>query len=255
MKVAVLLAAIGSIGVAMWAGFGNGGARHLLISDAVAQPMEDGTATATLTIENTGAPDRLIGARAAGHTVTLYSPEDPAGPPVPVGLSALALDAAHLRLSPEAPLRDGSLVPVTLTFAEAGDVSLRVRLSDPAAAGRAAEVGLFGLGDICVVGDGEPAPAISLSVSEDAEGWMVRVEAQDFTFSRDLVGLYHVPGLGHGHVYVGGMKLSRLYQPEARIGPLPPGTHEVRVTLNTNDHRAYVVDDEPVTASATIVVD
>jgi hypothetical protein len=61
--------------------------------------------------------------------------------------------------------------------------------------------------------------------------------------------------MGHGHIYVGGMKIGRLYQPEARIGTLPKGEHQVRLTLNTNDHRAYVVGDQPVTATATIVVD
>jgi hypothetical protein len=69
------------------------------------------------------------------------------------------------------------------------------------------------------------------------------------------VSLYHVPGMGHGHIYVGGMKLDRLFKSEYLIGQLPPGRHEVRVTLNTNDHRAYVVDDVPVSASTFIMVD
>jgi len=51
------------------------------------------------------------------------------------------------------------------------------------------------------------------------------------------------------------MKIGRLYTPEAYIGALPKGQHEIRVTLNTNDHRAYVVDEVPVTASMTIEVD
>jgi hypothetical protein len=51
------------------------------------------------------------------------------------------------------------------------------------------------------------------------------------------------------------MKLGRLFAPEYHIGPLPPGSHEIRVTLNTNDHRAYVVGDTPVTASTIITVD
>ena len=51
------------------------------------------------------------------------------------------------------------------------------------------------------------------------------------------------------------MKLGRMLEPEAHIGALPKGQHEVRVTLNTNDHRAYVVDDVPVSAAAQIVVD
>jgi len=80
------------------------------------------------------------------------------------------------------------------------------------------------------------------------------IDAEEFTFSRDLAGAYHVPGVGHGHLYVGGLKHGRLYENQATIGTLPSGTHMIRVTLNTNDHRAYVVDDEPVTATATITI-
>ena len=92
-------------------------------------------------------------------------------------------------------------------------------------------------------GDGEPAPRLALSVAPDGDGWRVSIEAEDFTFSEEFVDLYHVPGMGHGHLYVGGMKMGRLYAPEAYIGALPKGQHEIRVTLNTNDHRAYVVSD------------
>ena len=106
-----------------------------------------------------------------------------------------------------------------------------------------------------LVGEGEPAPSIALSVEPDGEGWRVLVETDEFTFSKDFVDRDHVPGTGHGHLYVGGMKIGRLYQPEGYIGALPKGQHEIRVTLNTNDHRTYVVDRKPVTASATIVVD
>ncbi|MEM9522532.1 MAG: copper chaperone PCu(A)C [Pseudomonadota bacterium] len=256
MKAGLLLAGLIGAGVAVWVVLaGAQTSRHILLTDAVARPLGDGTIAAFVKIENRGAPDRLISASgAAGMDVALYSPKDRAGPPVPTGTASLAPDAAHIRIASGTPLKDGSLVPLTLQFEKAGEVSLRVRLSDPAA-DPMSEVGLFGMGDICVVGGDEPAPAIGLAIEEDAGGWNVRVLTEDFTFSKDLVDLYHVPGMGHGHLYVGGIKLGRLYTPEARIGALPKGTHEVRVTLNTNDHRAYVVDDVPVTAAAVIVVD
>ncbi len=192
--------------------------------------------------------------RARETEAKLYTPaSDDLGLPIPTGHASLALDAAHVRLSGD--FEDGTLVPLTLTFARAGDVNLKARLSDPQAAGAAGEVGLFGLGDICRVGEGEPAPEISLSVQAEGDGWSVTIHARDFEFSEEMVGLYHVPGMGHGHLYVGGMKLGRLYAPTAQIGALPKGKHEVRVTLNTNDHRAYVVGDHPVTATAVIVVE
>lgn len=105
------------------------------------------------------------------------------------------------------------------------------------------------------MGEDEPAPKVELSIICAGDGWQVQIDAEDFTFSKKLLGLYHVPGMGHGHIYVGGMNLGRLFAPEFQIGALPKGRHEVRVTLSTNDHRVYVVKDEPVTASAVIVVD
>lgn len=230
------------------------GGHAILLDEVVARPLDDGAAV-FLRIENAGGPDTLVAVRsAAASSARLEAPEGAV--PIPAeGAPQLAADGAHIRLEGvEGALRAGRLIPVTLVFAEAGAVTAQARVADPAAKGAAAEVGLFGLGDICIVGEGEPAPAIALDVAPDGAGWRVRVMAEDFTFSEDWAGGPHIPGMGHGHLYVGGAKLARLYGPEARIGPLPPGRHEIRVTLNTNDHRAYVVDDVPVTAAAWVEV-
>ena len=253
MKAGFLLAAIALAAAVFWALMPRNEAANLLVTGAVVAPLDGGGAGVFATLENSGPPDTLVSAASDAAPATLYSPVTGHGVPVPTGTGALALDAAHVRL--DGRFEDGTLIPLTLRFARAGEVRIKARLSDPEATGAAAEVGLFGLGDICIVGEGEPAPRISLSVEPDGAGWQVSVEAEEFTFSEELAGLYHVPGTGHGHLYVGGLKLGRLYAPTARIGALPSGSHEVRVTLNTNDHRAYVVDDVPVTASATIVVE
>ncbi len=256
MRAAIILVGLGLLAGVVWLGVApDNDADHLLISEAVAAPLDDGGVAAFLTIENRGAPDRLIGIESPIAEATLYSPEDDIGPPVPTGTGSLAPDSAHIRLKgPGETFTDGTLIPLTLTFAEAGQVTAKAKLTDPRARGGAEEVGLFGIGDICVVGDGEPAPSLALSVTRNGDGWKVLIETEDFTFSEDFVGLYHVPGMGHGHLYVGGMKMGRLYAAEAYIGALPKGQHEIRVTLNTNDHRAYVVDDTPVTAEATVEV-
>lgn len=230
---------------------------HLSISEALIRPLESGGGVAVLKIRNDGPADRLLSVESPKARVSLYQPVASEGLPVPARSAAsLAFDAAHIQVAvAENALQDGALLPLTLIFADAGRVTAKARVSDPVAAKRSGTTGLFGLTDICVVGEGEPAPAIGLQVTQEGAIWRVRVEAEDFTFSKDLMGLYHVPGMGHGHLYVGGMKLERMFAAEALIGALPPGQHEVRVTLNTNDHRAYVVDGQPVTASAIIVVD
>ena len=239
----------------VWSMNGSNAAHTILIGDAKARPL--GTSLiAVMNITNTGQPDRLLSASLSDSELNgeLYSPVDPKGAPIPVGKSSLSLDGAHIRL-PGKGYSAGSLVPITLNFERAGKVRVKAQLSDPAKRGGAADYGLIGMGGICVAGPGEPAPAIDLAVAPDGEGWKVSIITDEFEFSKELMGLYHLPGIGHGHLYVGGMKLGRLLEPEARIGALPPGQHEVQVTLNTNDHRAYVVGDEPVTASVMITVD
>lgn len=239
-----------------WIALAPNPARQLLIEAVQAHPLPDGSLVAVLSIENTGPPDRLISASSPKGRAELYSPLEPSGAPVPTGESTLALDGAHLRVFPDGPgLVDGTLIPLTLTFANAGALAVKARLAAVKAEGGANTAGLFGIGDVCVTGEGEPAPKVAIEVAKEDDGWRVRVDSAEFEFTPELLGMMHVPGTGHGHLYVGGMKLGRMLSDEAYIGALPPGRHEVRVTLNTNDHRAYVVGDTPVTATAIIEVD
>jgi copper(I)-binding protein len=230
-------------------------AATLTLSDARAAPAGDGEARVFLTIANAGPPDRLIGAASpAAAEARLVSPEAPDGPPLPAGaVASLAEDGAHVRLTGlSGPMTEGRLIRGTLTCARAGRVAALARVGPPLRVGDAALVGLFGVGDICRVEEGEPAPRLTLAAELDGDGWRLRADAEDFTFAEYHLGMPHIPGVGHGHVYAGGMKLGRLYAPETRIGALPPGEHVLRVTLSTNDHRAYVVDDAPATAAVTV---
>ncbi len=255
MKAGIVLGFLAVIGITLFFSGALKSPSPLIIENAHARPIEGQTLVALMfNINNAGAPDRLLSVESSEGKTKIYNPASEGGLPVPTGTAALALDAAHVTLMPDQPIADGQLVPLALTFENAGRVTAKARLSDPAANGNAQEVGLFGIGGLCIVGDGEPAPELALSVKEENDGWRVSIDARDFTFSKDLLGLYHVPGTGHGHLYVGGMKLGRVFSNEAYVGALPKGTHEIRVTLNTNDHRAYVVDDTPVTASAIVVV-
>lgn len=235
-------------------------AADILVTNGVAASIEDQSDSVRVyfRIENAGGPDKLVGASSPiADKVVLYSPEADSGIPVP-GQSqpSLAIDGAHVILSGLSDsLSDGQLIPITLTFETAGPVSGKARFADVSASGESLIAGLFGFGGICTVGDGEPAPSVALNAQSTEAGWTVDLLSDEFTFREDLLDGPHVPGTGHGHLYVGGLKLQRLFGSKAVIGALPPGAHVVRVTLNTNDHRAYVVDDKPVTATTTIHVD
>jgi len=224
--------------------------------NATAVPLEDepGALRVFLTLVNDGGADRLIGAESSlAGSIEVIAP----GPDItlPAGSApVLALDGAHLRMVGVGPLGDGAVLPLTLRFASGAQVATRAVLHDPMARGDAGEMGLLSLGDICRVGEGEPAPRLALAVVPEGDGWRVQVDAEEFFFTETIEGLGHVPGYGHGHLYLNGVKLQRMYAPDATIGALPPGQHLVEVTLNTNDHRAYVVGEVPVTATALLRV-
>lgn len=228
---------------------------QILLSNATAAPLDtDPNQLAVFVkIENTGQPDTLLSARSPdAQTATLSEQHGPLA--VPAGNTAsLAADGVFLQLSDlSGPLDDGRTLPISLTFVHAGTLTTRARIVAPQTKGGAANYGLYGIGDVCQVGDGEPAPNISLVASKNETGWTVSVTSEDFEFTPHLVDGPHVPGTGHGHIYLNGLKLGRLYSAETTIGNLPAGQHEIRVTLSTNDHRAYVVGAIPVTASIRI---
>lgn len=209
-------------------------------------------------IENKGDADRIVAAYSpdAGKTM-IYSPDPNVSVAIPAGAKPLlAPDGVHVVLRDvKGELDEGRIFPITLTFEKAGDVTTRARYGEPVKGRDSGEQELFGLGEICRVGKKEPQPEISLRVARDENnGWRILVDTTDFIFAEHLAGTTHVPGVGHGHLYVGGLKITRVYGNEIHLGALPKGDHIVRLALNTNDHRVYVVGDKPVMAEATIRV-
>ena len=86
------------------------------------------------------------------------------------------------------------------------------------------------------------APTISIEVEPDPQsGYNVHLATTNFTFSPENASQGHVAGEGHAHLYVNGQKVSRLYSNWYHLAELPEGANTVRITLNTNDHRAYAV--------------
>ena len=93
-----------------------------------------------------------------------------------------------------------------------------------------------------------PAPTLELNWEDvpTKNGAKLRLETNNFTFSRTDDGAAHVPNEGHAHLYLNGLKLGRLYSNIYQIGALSPGNYTLSVSLNSNDHRPYVSDSGPV---------
>ena len=110
-----------------------------------------------------------------------------------------------------------------------------------------------GPSDPQVISDDPLSVDISAQV-DDAGAVDVQINTTGFRFAPELVDQPHVPGKGHGHVYVNGEKLGRIFDSEYRVDELPPGEHEIRVALYTNDHSILVFDGAPVESIATVTV-
>ena len=104
--------------------------------------------------------------------------------------------------------------------------------------------------------EAENPMTVSLKLEPDPLGGAnLFVETQGLVFAPQNAGVKHVAGEGHAHVYVNGVKISRLYGHAFQLGKLAEGLNEVRVTLNANTHEDYTWNGEPVEATASIHIE
>ena len=101
-----------------------------------------------------------------------------------------------------------------------------------------------------------PAPEISIVLHPDGrQSRNLEIRVENFEFDPVAVNGPHIPGRGHAHVYVNNVKIARAYAPWVHLSALPVGTHEVRVSLNANDHSQLAVEGEPIEAIETLVIE
>ena len=99
-------------------------------------------------------------------------------------------------------------------------------------------------------------PTIALTVHEDMGGtYNLEVATTNFTMAPQHASGPHVNGEGHAHVWVDGEKVARLYGNWLHLPRLGAGEREIKVSLNTNDHRPYTVGSVPVAATETVIVE
>lgn len=256
-RLVLLLIVIAAAGAAVLLRSGRGAT--VLLTDARAEAVADwpGSVAVTLAIDNRGGPDRLVAVESPEGEAFLIAPEAPDGAGIPARSRVeMVREGAHVRLiGLSGDLSEGRLIPLTLIFETAGPVATRARIGAPdPLAPPPMDLSRMTRGDVCAAGAGEDAVRLALSLDAAKEGWTVAAETAGFTLRPDLMDGPGYPGTGHGHLYVGGLKLGRLLEPKAGIPALPPGRHVVRVMLATNDHQPYVVDGVPVSATLLIEV-
>lgn len=99
-------------------------------------------------------------------------------------------------------------------------------------------------GETLVLNAGPDAPTLKIDATPDPmAGWNLHIITTNFRFAPQNASLDHTPGEGHAHVYVNDRKIGRYYGPWLHLDNLPEGKVEIKVSLNTNDHRALAVGD------------
>ena len=105
------------------------------------------------------------------------------------------------------------------------------------------------------VGGEAAVPELDIALSRDpVAGYNLHLRVENFAFAPEQAGGAHVPGQGHAHVYVDGVKRGRIYGPWVHLDGLPEGGGAVvvEVTLNANSHAALTRDGEPIRARAVL---
>ena len=250
-RIAVALALLaGMAGIILWASGRSNPAP--LITDATLRPLHGGGWALEAKIDNRGGWDVLRSAHSPEARTARFAPA--AGPQIALPAASspsLSLDGVYLRLD-GLEGNDGQLVPVTFVFDRAGEVTARARVEMDAQAGHMGHA-MPGHGALMDLAPGD-APTLAMTLVPDGDGWTVALEITRLTLSAEAVDSPHEPGEGHGHLYLNGLKLGRVFSDRLSMGALPPGQHHLRVSLNTNDHRPYATGGTPIEALALIDV-
>ncbi len=97
---------------------------------------------------------------------------------------------------------------------------------------------------------------VKLNVYKDIfSGYSIQLIVNGLTFTPENAGKQHVDGEGHAHIYIDGEKIARVYGTSFHLGNiLSEGEHEIKISLNSNDHSPYTYNGELVEDTVTVEV-
>lgn len=102
--------------------------------------------------------------------------------------------------------------------------------------------------------DADRAPVVDLQLIPLAGGgYNLRVQTLNFIFTPQNIDREPIPGEGHAHLYVDGVKIARLYGEWHHLAALPADAEVLTVSLYANDHSPFTVDGLPVSDSLHLV--
>lgn len=245
MKRLILLVTLAGALVATWyLSSSNHSDISLLNARAIQVHGQPGTFVIALTIQNDGDAKRLLSVESpSADTVEVMNPGYEGAPIIiPADSNGImAADGAHIMITISADgFDEGAFVPLSLTFEDYGVVTTRMLN----AGSGMASMNHGGSAGISVM----TSPKLGIFAPDGfrADGFNIKLDVEDFSFVFAPDDAQHIPNEGHAHVYLNGLKLRRLYESTFTLGAVPAGEYELRVALNSNDHRPYLTKGDAV---------
>jgi hypothetical protein len=100
-----------------------------------------------------------------------------------------------------------------------------------------------------------PTPTIALDLQPDpASGHNLFLTTDGFEMTPQDVNQAVEPGTGHGHLFINGENVGRLYADMRHLVNLPKGEVTIHVYLGGNDHKVWVADGQPLFVAETFFI-
>ena len=243
-RLIMLFSLIGVLGATLFLSLNKSNEVYLLNARATQIFGQTGMFMVTLTIQNDGDAKTLVSVHSPSvDSINIMNPSfEGSSIVIPAeSLGILAADGVHIMLMMSADdFEEGSFIPLSLVFEDYGIVTTRLLNAGSG-------MGKMNHGDTGGISV-NPSPKIRLLAPDgfSEEGSDIKLEVENFSFVLTTDDAQHVPNEGHAHIYLNGLKLGRLYETTFTLGAVPPNSYELHFKLNSNDHKPYLSEAEPV---------
>lgn len=96
-----------------------------------------------------------------------------------------------------------------------------------------------------------PDLQLTFTRAPDDAGINLHILTTGFEWAAERVDTPSLSRTGHAHIYVNGEKIMRAYGPWTHL-PMVAHDAVVSVTLSTNDHQTWAINDAAITAEITV---
>lgn len=101
-----------------------------------------------------------------------------------------------------------------------------------------------------------PAPRVTMDLQPDpASGHNLFVTTEGFRMAPEEVNGPVTPAAGHGHLFVNGTNIGRLYGNALHLIDLPKGEVTIHMYLSANDHKVWITNEEPLFIEKTFMIE